>query len=139
MPGSSGSLLPATEVRLINADGQDIEEYDVSGEILLKSPSLIQGYLHDDQSNLDLFTQDGWLRTGDVGLFRVSPAGVEHLFVVDRTKDLIKVKVSFPVQCVLDEPEAHLSVAGTPSSTNGDREPSHSPPSYRRCRCCRRP
>lgn len=38
-------------------------------------------------------TPDGWLRTGDVGLFRKGPEGNDHLFIVDRLKDMLKVKV----------------------------------------------
>ena len=94
MRGSSGSLLPCTEVRLVDADGGDVDAHDVPGEIYLRSPSNIYGYLHDKASNEEIFAGDGWLRTGDVGIFRLSPKGVEHLFVVDRVKDLIKVKVS---------------------------------------------
>lgn len=93
-PGSSGPLLPAVEIRLIDANGKDINSHDVPGEILMRSPSVIQGYLHDIASNEELLTADGWLRSGDVGLFRTSPKGIEHLFVVDRIKDMIKVKVS---------------------------------------------
>ena len=59
----------------------------------MNSPSLIQGYLGDEQANRTLFSTDGWLRTGDVGLFNLSPNNAEHLFVVDRIKDMIKVKV----------------------------------------------
>lgn len=39
--------------------------------------------------------EDGrWLRTGDVVVVRLSPLGAEHIVIVDRIKELIKVKVS---------------------------------------------
>ena len=44
-------------------------------------------------ANKEVFSEDGWLKTGDVAMFRVSPAGHAHLWILDRAKDLIKVKV----------------------------------------------
>lgn len=92
--GSSGSLLPLFQARLADADGADVEGYDTPGEVYLKSPSVVPGYLDDEEANKALFSSDGWLRTGDIGLFRLSPNNAEHLFIVDRQKDMIKVKVS---------------------------------------------
>lgn len=89
--GSSGSLLPTVQARLANEDGTIIAENETPGEVLLKSPSVVAGYL--DGKDEDLMTPDGWLRTGDVGLFRKGPEGNDHLFIVDRLKDMLKVKV----------------------------------------------
>lgn len=89
--GSSGSLLPHTQAQLMTEDGTIVEGCDAPGEILLKSPSIISGYVGAEDP--DLFTADGWLRTGDVGVFRTSPKGHQHLFVIDRLKDMLKVKV----------------------------------------------
>lgn len=89
--GSSGSLLPTVQAKLIEEDGSLIVDYGVAGEILLKSPSVVAGYLNGEDG--ELMTSDGWLCTGDVGLFRKSPEGNDHLFVVDRLKDMLKVKV----------------------------------------------
>jgi long-subunit acyl-CoA synthetase (AMP-forming) len=41
-----------------------------------------------------MLTEDGWLRTGDLVEVRRSYRGYDHLFVVDRLKELIKVRVS---------------------------------------------
>ncbi|RYP15657.1 hypothetical protein DL767_010302 [Monosporascus sp. MG133] len=92
IPGSSGSLLPSSQARLIDASGADITKYDVPGELYLKSPSRIPGYLGEDESVNANFVIDGWLPTGDIGFFRLGPNGDEHLFLVDRLKDMIKVK-----------------------------------------------
>lgn len=93
--GSSGSLLPLFHARLISEEGHDIEGYDEPGELLLSSPSIMQGFLGDDAENEATFGSNGWLRTGDVVVVRLSPKQqTEHLFIVDRLKDMIKVKAS---------------------------------------------
>lgn len=51
------------------------------------------GYLDDAKATKEAFTEDGWLRTGDLMEFRKSDGGHEHLFIVDRVKELIKVRV----------------------------------------------
>jgi acyl-CoA synthetase (AMP-forming)/AMP-acid ligase II len=69
------------EVRVIDDDGNDTEE----GELLVRSPGLMQGYYKDPERTAEVM-QDGWLHTGD--LVRIDAAG--DLFFVDRKKDLIK-------------------------------------------------
>lgn len=103
-PGSSGSLIPGCQLRLVGEGGQDVKEYDEPGEILVKSPNLFVGYVGDEDATKNTFDEDGWLRTGDVGVMKVGPDGAEHLFIRDRLKDMIKVKVgattSFPFICI---------------------------------------
>ena len=53
----------------------------------------MKGYLGDDTANVSAFDEDGWLQTGDVATFKQDAEGVEHLFIVDRKKDILKVKV----------------------------------------------
>ena len=91
--GSSGSLLPSVQAKIVSIDGKEITEYDQPGELVLKSPSVVLGYLNNPQANKETF-QDGWMRTGDEAVVRKSPQGNEHIFIVDRIKELIKVKVS---------------------------------------------
>lgn len=93
---ASGSLLPKTSVKLMSEDGGEIRELDAPGEILVQSPSVVLGYLQNDKANAETFVEhsDGrWVRTGDIGLFTLSPSGSEQLVVVDRIKELIKVMV----------------------------------------------
>ena len=89
--GSSGSILPAVEAKIMAADGKEITEYDSPGELVIKSPSGVLGYLNNDKATRETF-QDGWVRTGDEAIVRVGPKGTEHVFIVDRIKELIKVK-----------------------------------------------
>lgn len=59
------------------------------GEILLKGPTIMKGYLNDDKANKETFTEDGWMRTGDVAKY--DPVSGEF-FIIDRIKEMIKFK-----------------------------------------------
>jgi long-subunit acyl-CoA synthetase (AMP-forming) len=85
-------LLPLLEARLVSPDGAEIEDYDTPGELLLRGPTIVLGYLNNEEANRETF-QDGWMRTGDEAVVRKSPKGEDHIFIVDRLKELIKVKV----------------------------------------------
>lgn len=94
--GSSGWMLPGFEVLLLDESGNRVSEYDQPGEVLVKSPSIVLGYLNNDVANRETFVEypEGrFIRTGDVGKFHMTASGVEHLWIVDRIKELIKVKV----------------------------------------------
>lgn len=104
--GTVGYPLGATELRIID-DGEDALAGDI-GEIWIKGPSVAQAYL--DGSPIDPI-DDGWLRTGDVGL--LDDDG--RLAIVDRKKDVINISgfnVSpAEVELVLQAHEAvHASV-----------------------------
>jgi acyl-CoA synthetase (AMP-forming)/AMP-acid ligase II len=84
-PGTVGRLVPLTEARLVDPEsGEDAD----SGELWIRGPQVMRGYLGDDAATAATLTEDGWLRTGDVA--RVE-AG-ECFRVVDRVKELIKYK-----------------------------------------------
>lgn len=127
LAGSSGSLVPQFNARLLGPAGEEIETLDTPGEILLMSPTLFRGYLGNDAATGGAFDGGGWLRTGDIGMFRKAPSGHEHLFVLDRIKDMIKVKgsqvVPGDIETVL---RAHLAVddvavIGVPDESAGER------------------
>lgn len=80
----------------MDADGKDVEGYEETGEVFFKSPNLFVGYLGNEKETAAAFDADGWHRTGDVGMMKVGAGGFEHLFIRDRIKDMIKVKVSYP-------------------------------------------
>jgi long-subunit acyl-CoA synthetase (AMP-forming) len=95
--GSSGSLVPGMRAKIIGPDGKEITEYEKPGELLLQGPSVVLGYLNNAKANAETFVwhDDGrWIKTGDEVLVRKVPSGNEHLVIVDRIKELIKVKVS---------------------------------------------
>ncbi|KAK2748567.1 hypothetical protein FQN57_000702 [Myotisia sp. PD_48] len=102
--GSSGCLLPLVEARLLSPDGSELTSYDTPGELLLRGPTIVLGYLNNDAANKETF-HNAWLRTGDEAVVRKSPKGEDHIFIVDRIKELIKVK---GFQVAPAELEAHL-------------------------------
>ena len=81
------------QARLVSEDGASVEGYGQSGELLFKAPSIMKGYFGDEAANSSTFDDQGWLRTGDVATFKKDSQGTEHLFIVDRKKDIMKVKV----------------------------------------------
>ena len=78
-PASAGRPLPGVEVRIGDADDDGV------GEIQVASAALFTGYLGDPAATAAAFTDDGWLRTGDLG--RLDAEG--RLSVVDRRTDRI--------------------------------------------------
>lgn len=95
-------MLPGVRIRLRDDDGREVEGLEEMGEIEVASPSGLRGYVDYASESLLPPAGDGedfeWWPTGDVGLFRLSPNGEEHLFIVDRIRDMIKVKVSGRMQ-----------------------------------------
>ena len=77
--GSSGCLLPGCEVKLVDTEsGKEITDYGEAGEILVKSPAVVLGYLKNDKATRDTFVdmpEGRFLQTGDKGEFRLSPDG----------------------------------------------------------------
>ncbi|ODM15421.1 hypothetical protein SI65_09024 [Aspergillus cristatus] len=103
--GSSGCLMPGAEVRILSPEGQEIKSYDTPGELVVRSPSVVLGYLNNDKATKETF-RDGWMHTGDEAVIRQNPkTKSEHIFIVDRIKELIKVK---GLQVAPAELEAHL-------------------------------
>ncbi|GAA6060838.1 hypothetical protein JCM10212_005256 [Sporobolomyces blumeae] len=86
-PGSVGQLLSGIEARLVKEDGKDAAEGE-AGELWLRGPNIMLGYMRNEKATKETITSDGWLMTGDVcerskdGFYRI----------VERTKDLIKFK-----------------------------------------------
>lgn len=95
--GSSGSLICGIECRLFTSEGNEVTGYDQPGELLVKSPGVVLGYHGNEQATKETFAEDEeggrWMRTGDEAVIKKSPQGHEHLWIVDRIKELIKVKV----------------------------------------------
>ena len=85
-PGSIGPLVSSTEGRLVDPDSG--EDTDGDGELWIRGPQVMRGYLADDEATAATLTQDGWLKTGDVA--RLDDDG--SFRIVDRVKELIKYK-----------------------------------------------
>jgi 4-coumarate--CoA ligase len=86
-PGSAGMAVPNTRCRIVDPEtGADRPPGEV-GELWVQGPQVMLGY-HDEPEATRATLRDGWLRTGDLG--RIDADG--YLFIVDRVKELIKVK-----------------------------------------------
>jgi acyl-CoA synthetase (AMP-forming)/AMP-acid ligase II len=88
-PGSVGKLLAGTELRVISTDGTEADAgAGVTGEILIRGPQVMKGYLGRPGDTSAMIDEDGWLHTGDVGYQDENG----YLHVIDRVKELIKYK-----------------------------------------------
>lgn len=76
-PGCVGKLMPNLSAKLVD------------GELLVKGPNIMKGYLNNDKANKETFTEDGWMRTGDVCQFDKDG----NLFVVDRIKEVCQSSI----------------------------------------------
>jgi acyl-CoA synthetase (AMP-forming)/AMP-acid ligase II len=85
-PGAIGPLVSSTEARLVDPDSG--EDTDGAGELWIRGPQVMRGYLADEEATAATLTADGWLKTGDVA--RVEEGGAFR--IVDRVKELIKYK-----------------------------------------------
>jgi acyl-CoA synthetase (AMP-forming)/AMP-acid ligase II len=83
--GSVGQPLPGVQLQ-IRDDKEDPTPCDVIGQLYVRGPNVMQGYLGDAQLTADTLV-DGWLKTGDLG--RLDEDGC--LFITGRQKDIIKV------------------------------------------------
>ncbi len=80
-----GYAIEGCQMRIANLDGIPLANGMV-GEIQIKGDTVTQGYYNDSESNAGLFTQDQWLRTGDLGLLHEG-----KLAITGRLKDIIFV------------------------------------------------
>ena len=88
-PGSCGRIVPNTEVKLVDpVTGDEVGGPNKDGELLMRGPQIMKGYLNRPADTADSIDREGWYHTGDVGY--VDEDG--WFFIVDRTKELIKYK-----------------------------------------------
>ncbi|NEK24859.1 AMP-binding protein [Sulfitobacter sp. JBTF-M27] len=73
LPGSVGKPLRGIETRLT-----------AEGELLIRTPALMQGYWNDPKGTASAIDEEGWLHSGDTAEFRE-----DHLFITGRLKDVI--------------------------------------------------
>jgi 4-coumarate--CoA ligase len=86
--GASGQAVPNTQCRIVDIEtGADLPAGQ-DGELWIKGPQVMQGYLNNPTATAATITEDGWLRTGDIA--RIDDKG--YMYIVDRLKELIKYK-----------------------------------------------
>ncbi|WFD34681.1 long-chain-fatty-acid--CoA ligase [Malassezia cuniculi] len=84
-----GSPMPSVEVKLRDVPdaGYFAQGNPPQGEVLIRGPSVTQGYLNRPEVTAETFTSDGWLCTGDVGQWNSDGT----LSLIDRKKNLVKL------------------------------------------------
>ncbi len=87
-PGTIGILTPSTDCRIVDPEtGKDLG-LNEDGEIWVRGPQVMAGYLNNPEATAATIDEDGWLHTGDVGHVDED----SHFTIVDRLKELIKYK-----------------------------------------------
>ena len=121
-PGSIGPPVPGTECRLVDPEtGRDAWPGE-SGELWMRGPQVMQGYLGNRKATDKMIDADGWLHSGDVAI--VDEDG--WFQIVDRVKELIKYK-GFQVApaeleaILITHPQvADCAVIGVPDEVAGE-------------------
>ena len=93
--GSVGKPVPGVELRIIDEQGRHLPHGE-EGEIVARGPNVTKGYHGNREATEQLFTQDGWMKTGDIGVMDTDG----FLYIRDRKKDMVIVKglKVFPAQ-----------------------------------------
>jgi acyl-CoA synthetase (AMP-forming)/AMP-acid ligase II len=121
-PGSIGPPVPNTECRIVDvASGTELGAGE-EGEVCVRGPQVMRGYLDDPEATAATVDDDGWLHTGDIG--RADDDG--YVVLVDRVKELIKYKgyqvAPAELEAVLLEHPAvaEAAVVGRPDEEAGE-------------------
>ena len=118
--GSVGHLLPGTQARVV--DPSTLADATGAGELWIRGPQVMHGYLEAPAATENAIVDGGWLRTGDA--VRIDESGV--VWVVDRLKEIIKYKgyQIAPAELealLLEHPlVADVAVIGVPDTAAGE-------------------
>jgi acyl-CoA synthetase (AMP-forming)/AMP-acid ligase II len=86
-PGTVGRLIPNTELMVVDLDTGVAVGAGAPGELWVRGPQVMAGYLNRPAATAEVLDPQGWLRTGDLGMIDVEG----NVTVLDRLKELIKV------------------------------------------------
>lgn len=120
---SNGKLIPSTVVKVVDVETGKELCANQRGEIHAKGPQITMGYLHNPKATTETFDDQGFIHTGDVGY--LDDEG--FLFIVDRIKELIKVKGQQVAPADLEDLllghkyVADVAVVGVPDEYSGER------------------
>ena len=82
--GSIGTEVPGVEIQLRDESGNQVDKGQ-KGEICVRGPNIMKGYLNNPEGTAEAFWEGGWFRSGDVG--QMDDDG--YYYIVDRIKDMI--------------------------------------------------
>jgi len=121
-PGTSGVTISNTESRIVDPDTGEDQPIGGRGELWVRGPQVMTGYLNNPTATAETVDADGWLHTGDIAV--IDEYG--HMTIVDRMKELIKYK-GFQVApaeleaLLITHPKiADVAVIGIPNDEAGE-------------------
>jgi 4-coumarate--CoA ligase len=121
-PGASGVTVSNTECRIVDPETGNDLPLGEDGELWVRGPQVMKGYLNNPKATAETVVDDGWMRTGDIGHFDEDG----YLYITDRLKELIKYK-GFQVAPAEVEAEilthheiADVAVIGLPDPDAGE-------------------
>ena len=85
---SIGPSLPNTETQIVDVDSGTALGPGERGEVWIRGPQVMRGYLNRPDATAETLDEDGWLHTGDIGYADENG----YFYIVDRLKELIKYK-----------------------------------------------
>lgn len=88
LAGTVGAALPGIEIRVVDDNDQTVE-IGTPGHVQVRGPNVFRGYWKMPEKTQEEFTQDGWFRTGDIGVLGGESIPDTYLSIVGRSKDLI--------------------------------------------------
>ncbi|XP_022896767.1 4-coumarate--CoA ligase 2-like [Olea europaea var. sylvestris] len=86
--GSCGNVVRNAELKVVDPESGTSLPRNQPGEICIRGPQIMKGYLNDAEATANTIDVDGWLHTGDIGYVDDD----DNVFIVDRVKELIKFK-----------------------------------------------
>jgi acyl-CoA synthetase (AMP-forming)/AMP-acid ligase II len=102
-PGSCGRAIPpVTDVAIIDENWNFIEEPKAVGEIVIKSPANMVGYWMNQEATDEVFNDDGWFKSGDLGYIDDG-----FVYIVDRVKDMV-IRGGENISCIEVETAIYL-------------------------------
>ena len=120
--GSSGVTVSNTESRIVDPDTGEDQPFGERGELWVRGPQVMKGYLNNPEATAATLDSDGWLHTGDVAIIDED----HHMTIVDRVKELIKYN-GFQVPpaeleaLLITHPEVNdVAVIGIPDESAGE-------------------
>ncbi|MAG09541.1 MAG: 4-coumarate--CoA ligase family protein [Actinobacteria bacterium] len=120
--GSSGVTVSNTESRIVDPDTGEDQPFGERGELWVRGPQVMKGYLNNPEATATTLDSDGWLHTGDVAIIDED----HHMTIVDRVKELIKYN-GFQVPpaeleaLLITHPEVNdVAVIGIPDPSAGE-------------------
>lgn len=120
--GAVGNAVCNTLCKIVDLDsGEAVGPY-VEGELCIKGPQVMKGYLKNQEATDEMIKTDGWLHTGDIGYY--DDNGI--FFISDRLKELIKYKGSQIAPAELEalvlghEAVQDVAIVGIPDERSGE-------------------